>query len=77
MDSKAFDDVTGNTITLDAETSDTDDEEGSDESGDEKGSDESSDEKGSDESIGDQSSDLVGGYAERLFKLPNPFYIVN
>lgn len=27
--------------------------------------------------IGDQNSDLVGGYAERTFKLPNPFYIVN
>ena len=27
--------------------------------------------------IGDQHSDLVGGYAERTFKLPNPFYIVN
>lgn len=27
--------------------------------------------------IGDQNSDLVGGYAERFFKLPNPFYIVN
>lgn len=27
--------------------------------------------------IGDQNSDLVGGYAERIFKLPNPFYIVN
>jgi predicted secreted acid phosphatase len=27
--------------------------------------------------IGDQNSDLVGGYAERVFKLPNPFYIVN
>lgn len=27
--------------------------------------------------IGDQNSDLVGGYAEKLFKLPNPFYIVN
>jgi predicted secreted acid phosphatase len=25
--------------------------------------------------IGDQDSDLVGGYAERYFKLPNPFYI--
>ena len=25
--------------------------------------------------IGDQDSDLVGGYAERWFKLPNPFYI--
>ena len=27
--------------------------------------------------LGDQNSDLVGGYAERTFKLPNPFYIVN
>lgn len=27
--------------------------------------------------IGDQNSDLVGGYGERTFKLPNPFYIVN
>ena len=25
--------------------------------------------------IGDQASDLAGGYAERTFKLPNPFYI--
>lgn len=25
--------------------------------------------------IGDQESDLAGGYAERTFKLPNPFYI--
>jgi predicted secreted acid phosphatase len=25
--------------------------------------------------IGDQDSDLTGGYAERYFKLPNPFYI--
>lgn len=25
-------------------------------------------------SIGDQSSDLAGGYAEKTFKLPNPFY---
>ncbi len=25
--------------------------------------------------IGDQASDLVGGYAERTFKLPNPFYL--
>ena len=24
--------------------------------------------------IGDQESDLVGGYAERTFKLPDPFY---
>lgn len=27
-------------------------------------------------SIGDQESDLVGGHAERVFKLPNPFYKV-
>ncbi len=27
--------------------------------------------------IGDQNSDLLGGYAEKTFKLPNPFYIVN
>ena len=27
--------------------------------------------------IGDQHSDLIGGYAERTFKLPNPFYTVN
>jgi len=27
--------------------------------------------------IGDQNSDLLGGYAERVFKLPNPFYITN
>jgi acid phosphatase len=26
--------------------------------------------------IGDQESDLVGGYAERTFKIPNPAYIV-
>jgi hypothetical protein len=25
--------------------------------------------------IGDQESDLAGGFAERVFKLPNPFYI--
>lgn len=25
--------------------------------------------------VGDQHSDLVGGYAEKTFKLPNPFYI--
>ncbi len=25
--------------------------------------------------IGDQQSDLVGGYAEKTFKLPNPFYL--
>ncbi len=27
--------------------------------------------------MGDQDSDLLGGYAERTFKLPNPFYITN
>jgi predicted secreted acid phosphatase len=27
-------------------------------------------------SIGDQLSDLTGGYAERTYKLPNPFYFV-
>jgi acid phosphatase len=26
--------------------------------------------------IGDQQSDLEGGYAERTFKLPNPFYFI-
>jgi predicted secreted acid phosphatase len=26
--------------------------------------------------IGDQDSDIVGGYAERAFKLPDPFYLV-
>jgi predicted secreted acid phosphatase len=26
--------------------------------------------------VGDQESDLKGGFAERTFKLPNPFYIV-
>lgn len=26
--------------------------------------------------VGDQESDLAGGYAERTFKLPNPFYLV-
>jgi acid phosphatase len=25
--------------------------------------------------LGDQASDLAGGYAERTFKLPNPFYL--
>ncbi len=25
--------------------------------------------------VGDQDSDLVGGYAERWFRLPNPFYV--
>jgi hypothetical protein len=24
--------------------------------------------------LGDQASDLAGGYAERAFKIPNPFY---
>ena len=24
--------------------------------------------------LGDQDSDLTGGYAERTFKLPDPFY---
>ncbi|MGD7653828.1 MAG: HAD family acid phosphatase [Verrucomicrobiales bacterium] len=28
-------------------------------------------------SIGDQQSDLDGGYAERVFKLPNPFYLIH
>ncbi|MBI2814062.1 MAG: HAD family acid phosphatase [Opitutae bacterium] len=27
--------------------------------------------------LGDQNSDLAGGYAERVFKLPNPFYLAN
>jgi predicted secreted acid phosphatase len=27
--------------------------------------------------IGDQTSDLLGGHAEKTFKLPNPFYIAN
>jgi acid phosphatase len=26
--------------------------------------------------IGDQTSDLVGGFAERTFKLPDPFYLI-
>jgi acid phosphatase len=26
--------------------------------------------------IGDQESDLAGGYAERTFKLPGPFYLI-
>lgn len=26
--------------------------------------------------IGDQDSDLAGGFAERTFKLPNPFYVI-
>jgi hypothetical protein len=26
--------------------------------------------------IGDQNSDLVGGYAEMTFKVPNPFYFI-
>ena len=25
--------------------------------------------------LGDQESDLAGGYAEKTFKLPNPFYL--
>ncbi|MBL9201602.1 MAG: hypothetical protein JNL39_13920 [Opitutaceae bacterium] len=28
-------------------------------------------------SLGDQMSDLAGGFAERTFKLPNPFYLVD
>lgn len=28
------------------------------------------------ESIGDQQSDLTGGYAEKTFKLPNPYYYI-
>ena len=28
-------------------------------------------------SIGDQQSDLTGGYAEKTFKLPNPFYYLH
>lgn len=27
-------------------------------------------------SLGDQESDLAGGYAERTFKLPDPFYLI-
>jgi acid phosphatase len=27
--------------------------------------------------VGDQASDLLGGYAEKTFKVPNPLYIVN
>jgi acid phosphatase len=27
--------------------------------------------------VGDQQSDLDGGHAERVFKLPNPFYFIN
>jgi hypothetical protein len=27
-------------------------------------------------SIGDQDSDFFGGYAEKTFKLPNPFYYI-
>jgi predicted secreted acid phosphatase len=27
--------------------------------------------------VGDQQSDLDGGHAERIFKLPNPFYFIN
>lgn len=26
--------------------------------------------------IGDQFSDLAGGYAEKMFKLPNPYYFI-
>jgi acid phosphatase len=26
--------------------------------------------------VGDQNSDLVGGHAERTFKVPNPFYFI-
>lgn len=26
--------------------------------------------------VGDQLSDLTGGYAERCFKVPNPFYFI-
>jgi len=26
--------------------------------------------------VGDQESDLAGGYADRSFKLPNPFYFI-
>ena len=26
--------------------------------------------------VGDQESDLVGGHAERTFKIPNPFYFI-
>jgi predicted secreted acid phosphatase len=26
--------------------------------------------------VGDQESDLTGGYAEKVFKLPNPFYLI-
>jgi putative acid phosphatase of HAD superfamily subfamily IIIB len=26
--------------------------------------------------VGDQQSDLDGGYAERTFKVPNPFYFI-
>jgi len=28
-------------------------------------------------SIGDQYSDLKGGYAEKTFKLPNPYYYLD
>jgi hypothetical protein len=27
--------------------------------------------------MGDQESDLMGGYAQRTFKLPNPFYYIS
>ena len=26
--------------------------------------------------VGDQESDLTGGFADRTFKLPNPFYFI-
>jgi acid phosphatase len=26
--------------------------------------------------VGDQDSDLIGGHAERTFKVPNPFYFI-
>ena len=29
------------------------------------------------ESIGDQASDLTGGYAEKTYKLPNPYYYIS
>ena len=28
-------------------------------------------------SIGDQQSDLIGGFAEKTYKLPNPYYLIN
>ena len=27
-------------------------------------------------SIGDQQSDLVGGYSDKTYKLPNPYYFI-